>query len=258
MKKLLIDADYIVYKSCAAAETEIDWGNDVIVVSSRFSNARDKVNKELRKIQKQFDPFEVHTEMILFFSDSQNFRKKILPEYKGHRNRKKPCGYKRVIEDLKKQYTVIIMPELEADDAMGIHATMHPGQVICSPDKDMRQIPGDLYDMSELSTVSKEEGMQWHYIQTLAGDQTDGYSGVPGIGIKKATTLFEEKGYNWDTIAAAFIQKGLTEDDALVNARLAKILQVEDYDFKQDKPILFTPSSTTSDRADDGAGPKTT
>ena len=53
MKKLLIDADYIVYKSCAAAETEIDWGNDVIVVSSRFSNARDKVNKELRKIQKQ-------------------------------------------------------------------------------------------------------------------------------------------------------------------------------------------------------------
>ena len=77
MKKLLIDADYIVYKSCAAAETEIDWGNDVIVVSSRFSNARDKVNKELGKIQKQFDPFEVQTEMVLFFSDSLNFRKNI-------------------------------------------------------------------------------------------------------------------------------------------------------------------------------------
>ena len=257
MKKLLIDADYIVYKSCAAAETEIDWGNDVIVVSSRFSNARDKVNKELRKIQKQFDPFEVHTEMILFFSDSQNFRKKILPAYKGHRNRKKPCGYKRVIEDLKNDYQVIIMPTLEADDAMGIHATMHPGQVICSPDKDMRQIPGDLYDMDKLSTVRKEEGMQWWYIQTLAGDQTDGYSGVPGIGIKKATTLFEEAGYTWETIRDAFIRAGQTEEDALVNARLAKILQVEDYDFTTEQPILFTPTASSSDGTDDGAGLKT-
>ena len=84
MKKLLIDADYIVYKSCAAAETEIDWGNDVIVVSSRFSNARDKVDKELKKISYAFGDCN---DMILFFSDSQNFRKKILPEYKGHRNR---------------------------------------------------------------------------------------------------------------------------------------------------------------------------
>ena len=37
--KLLIDADFIVYKSCAAAETEIDWGDDVIMVTSKFSDA---------------------------------------------------------------------------------------------------------------------------------------------------------------------------------------------------------------------------
>ena len=36
--KLLIDADYIVYKSCAAAETEIDFGEDLIVVTSNFSD----------------------------------------------------------------------------------------------------------------------------------------------------------------------------------------------------------------------------
>jgi hypothetical protein len=34
--KLLIDADYIVYKACAGAEDEIDWGNDVIMVVSSY------------------------------------------------------------------------------------------------------------------------------------------------------------------------------------------------------------------------------
>ena len=37
VKKLLVDADFIVYKCCAAAEDEIDWGDDVIVVISKFS-----------------------------------------------------------------------------------------------------------------------------------------------------------------------------------------------------------------------------
>jgi len=88
--KLLIDADFIVYKNCAAAETELDFGNDVIVVTSNFSDAYAATNRELSRIKNKFGDF---SEVILFFSDSENFRKKILPEYKGHRNRKKPCGY---------------------------------------------------------------------------------------------------------------------------------------------------------------------
>ena len=31
--KALIDADYTVYKSCAGAEEDIDWGDDVITVT---------------------------------------------------------------------------------------------------------------------------------------------------------------------------------------------------------------------------------
>ena len=238
--KLLIDADYIVYKSCAAAETEIDWGDDTILVTSQFSDAYAATNRELTKIKNKFGSFST---LILFFSDSINFRKKILPDYKGHRNRKKPCGYKRVINALKEEYKVIIKPTLEADDAMGIYATKYPGNMIVSPDKDMRQIPGKLYNFEDAFTVSSEEGAKWHLIQTCAGDSTDGYGGIPGIGVKRAELLFEEHGYSWKTVVKAFKDKDLSEDIALINARLARILTVTDYDFATKKPKLWTPSS---------------
>ena len=238
---LLIDADYIVYKACAAAEVDVDFGNDVIVVQSKFSDALRMVERDLYKIARDIGTFD---DSILFFSDSTNFRKCIDPEYKGHRNRKKPCGYRRVIEKLKEDYQVEIMPSLEADDTLGIWATKEPGHIICSPDKDMRQIPGDLYDFSDaVTTITEEEGDHWHLVQTLAGDQTDGYSGVPGYGVKRAEALFNTHGYTWETVVKAFEEKDLTEDDAIRNARLARILRNTDYDFERREPILW--SATT-------------
>ena len=238
--KLLVDADYIVYKSCASAEEDFDFGDDVIVVASRFSEAMKATERELGKLKTEF--LWDAPELILFFSDSKNFRKKIYPDYKGHRNRKKPCGYKRVINELTNRYEVIVMPWLEADDALGIYATAYPDCILCSPDKDMRQIPGRLYDMNETVTIDKAEGDKWHYIQTLAGDQTDGYAGVPGYGVKTSAKYLEKEGYTWEAIVKAFESKGMTEDDALLNARLAKILQAKDYDFEQHEPIPWCPS----------------
>ncbi len=252
--KLLIDADFIVYKSCAACENEADYGNDVIVVTSKFSDAYHQVTKALSNIRNNF--LWDLPEPILFFSDSRNFRKKIYPDYKGHRNRKKPCGYRRVINALADEYEVITYPELEADDGMGIYATANPGNIVVSPDKDLRQIPGRLYNMDETMMITPVEGAKWHLIQTLAGDQTDGYSGVPGIGIKRAVSLFDEHGYSWKTVVKAFQDKDLTEDDALMNARLARILTCTDYDSEKQAVIPWTPSADY--KIDDGAGIQTT
>jgi len=134
LTKLLIDADYTVYKCCASVEDEIDWGDDVIMVVSKFSEAMNAVKRDLTKIKNEFMWDE--PELVLFFSDSKNFRKKIYPDYKGHRNRKKPCGYRRVIKALGEEFTLIKMPTLEADDALGIYATMYPVNIICSRDRD--------------------------------------------------------------------------------------------------------------------------
>ncbi len=235
--KLLIDCDYIVYKCCAATETEIDFGEDLIVVTSNFSEAYKNVKRDIQRVQDEF----LCNDVILFFTSPNNFRKKILPEYKGHRQRKKPCGFKRVINNLKNEYKVVVKDGLEADDALGIFATKYPGNVLVSPDKDMRQIPGELYDFKDQSTITPEEGAKWHLIQTMAGDNTDGYSGGPGIGVKKAEKIFEEKGYTWKAVVETFEEKDMTEEDALCNARLARILTADDYNFETKEPILWTP-----------------
>jgi DNA polymerase-1 len=240
---LLIDADYILYKNAAACEVDLDYGDDVIVVQSRFSELQKMLLWDLNKILDALNWFD-DDDVILFFSDSVNFRKEIYQEYKGHRNRKKPCGYKRAINWLKDLYEVKVFPTLEADDALGIWQTKDPSEdhIIVSPDKDMRQIPGRLYDLNtHVVTITPEEGNRWHLIQTLSGDQTDGYGGCPGIGIKKAEALFDKHGESWATVVQAFEKAGLTEEDALLNARLARILQSTDYDHSAGTVRLWNP-----------------
>lgn len=248
MISLLIDADYIVYKACAAAEYDIDWGDDVIMVGSKFSEAYTNVKRELSRIKSGY----LDSEIILFFSDSINFRKSVDNDYKGHRNRKKPCGYRRVIHHLHDEYRVIRMPTLEADDALGIYATSNDDCVIVSPDKDLKQIPGTLYNLTETFTIDKQSGWEWFLIQTLSGDSTDGYSGAPGFGIKTSTKFFTEYGYTWNSVVRAFDSKNLPESEALKNARLAKILTADDYDFEKNRPILWTPTNADN-RSDCGA-----
>ena len=77
--KILIDADYIVYKSCAAAESEVDFGDDVILVTSNFNDAYNAAKREIAKIEKKLGDF---SNTILFFSDSVNFRKKFYQNIK--------------------------------------------------------------------------------------------------------------------------------------------------------------------------------
>jgi len=59
----LIDCDYIVYKSCTACEYDVDWGDEVILVQSRFTDAYKMVERELFKISNDLGCFD---DSILF------------------------------------------------------------------------------------------------------------------------------------------------------------------------------------------------
>ena len=238
---LLIDSDFLAYKAAQACEIGIDFGEDVIIAQSQFSEVLKVFNNELNKVTKAM----MEDDFILYFSSTKNFRKKIYPDYKGHRMKRKPLGYKRLVNYCRENYNFKLIEGLEADDTIGIEATRFadPHNIIVSPDKDMRQIPSTLWDMkNDVVEITKDDGDRWHLIQSLSGDPTDGYSGCPGIGVKRASELLDKNENKWEAVCKAYRDRGLSDDDALLNARLAKILQKEDFDHDRNQPILWTPN----------------
>ena len=237
---LLIDSDFLAYKAAQACEIGIDFGEDVIIAQSQFSEVLRVFHNELNKVTKAM----MDDDFILYFSSTENFRKKIYPDYKGHRMKRKPLGYKRLVNYCRDNHNFKLIEGLEADDTIGIEATRHadPSNIIVSPDKDMRQIPSVLWNMTDdVIEITEEEGDRWHLVQSLSGDPTDGYSGCPGIGVKRATELLDKNENQWEAVCKAYRDRGLSDDDALLNARLAKILRNENYDHDRNQPILWNP-----------------
>jgi len=141
-------------------------------------------------------------------------------------------------------YTSYLRPNLEADDCIGILATTKKNSIIVSGDKDFKSVPGRFFDYKrgEFYDISVDKADYWHLYQTLIGDTADNYSGCPGIGEKTAEKILAE-GATWACVVAQYEKKGLTEADALVQARVARILRREDYDMKIKEPILWTPKA---------------
>jgi len=82
-------------------------------------------------------------------------------------------------------------------------------------------------------------------LQTLMGDAVDGYKGCKGIGKIKANRLLDntpQKNW-WRMVVKTYEAAGMTEGDALVQARVARILRNKDYDSETKQPILWRPDA---------------
>jgi DNA polymerase-1 len=186
-------------------------------------------------------------EFKLCYTSKNNFRNVVYPEYKGNRVSRKPVGYGALKEWSKEKYPHFEKPTLEADDVLGILATKFKGKtIIVTMDKDLKTIPGKLWHLNQklegqLLTVTEDDAWRWFLTQTLTGDVTDGFPGCPGIGPVTAKKLLDSKGATWETVKHAYIKAGLTEADALTQARCARILHESDWDFEKEEVKLWTP-----------------
>lgn len=184
---------------------------------------------------------------ILCFTDrtEKNFRKTLVsPDYKANRKDvRKPLALSSLEAYAYKNHRTAKYPSLEADDVIGILATRYPNCVIYSVDKDLDQIPGRHFDGSAEYIVTQEQGYRFFMSQVITGDPTDGYKGCPGSGPKAADkTLSGPPDSWWDSVVHLYDKAGLTEDGALTQARMARILTSELYDPDTGKVTLWSPT----------------
>lgn len=136
--------------------------------------------------------------------------------------------------------------------------------------KEMALGPAGMFSYADfIQDVSEASADYFHLRQTLTGDVTDGYPGCPGIGPVRADELLTEglvltpserviqrgarkgeteikwtpttPGTPWEVVVSAYASAGLSEEVALLNARVARIARAADYDFKNKEIKLWHP-----------------
>ncbi len=235
---LLIDADFFLYRAVQSSELEMEFDADCTVIVGDFNKAKGMFLRNIQELQQRFESDKV----LLTFTDKQNFRKDVDPNYKGNRTKRKPAGYTKAKRWAMETYESIVYPRLEADDTLGILATNGSldNFVLISPDKDMAQIPCRIYDLKREYTQTEDAARHTVYMQTLHGDSTDGYRGCPGIGPKRAAAVLAEctDGDYWPLVVKAYEDAGLTEKEALQSFYLARILRHTDWDAENQVPLF--------------------
>jgi DNA polymerase-1 len=259
MRTALIDADILAYQAASVSEKATDWGDGLWTLHAFEEEAALAFETSLSRVLEKVEA----TNFFLAFSDSSNWRKEVLPTYKGNRAENRKPMLLKWIKQYAQKYDCITIPTLEGDDVMGIWATGGSKQgpvrefIICTTDKDLKTIPGKHYNFGrdEFFEISEHQADYYHMMQSLTGDATDGYSGLPGCGPKTAEKILQkslEEGtpwadpqqlreIYWKHVVAAYDKAGFGEEEALVQARVARILRAEDYDTILKKVILWKP-----------------
>ena len=235
-RTLLVDGDIVAYKAAVIAETPIDWGNGVWTLHAHEKDVIGSMEEFMSKIIEESGCDKV----ITCLSGDKLYRKDVAPYYKANRKgTRKPMLLNFAKKYLADNYNGKVEDRLEADDLLGILGSADKNTVIWSIDKDLLTIPAYHLLDGKVTEVDQEEADYWFLYQTLVGDSTDNYKGCPTVGAKTADKLLQEHGATWQTVVNAFADKGLGEEVAVENARLARILRDGEYDFKTQEVSLW-------------------
>ena len=190
---------------------------------------------------------------IVCLSDPSHryWRHDLFADYKPNRPEGPPAGLAPALAALRSEFICRELPALEADDVMGIlatHAGIEGERVMVAVDKDLLTIPGLHFNPKRpadgVTDVSARDAGFNHLAQALTGDSSDGYPGCPGVGPKTVRRILwgDDPALWWKQVLLAFQRKRLGEADALLQARLARILHAEDYDIAAARVTPWEPA----------------
>jgi len=194
-KKLLIDADYLIYGIGFASEED----------SEKFAKSRlVETLEDLVYLHLKADSYEA------FLTGKNNYRYEIAKTvpYKGNRkDAKKPKHYDALRECMITRLGAVIVDGQEADDEVAIRMTKEPDQyLLVGVDKDLRQIPGWHHNPHKAQTeyIDDFQAYKSFCLQLLTGDRVDNIPGLEGIGPKKAAKALQDATTKKDLLRAAF------------------------------------------------------
>lgn len=168
----LIDADSIIYIIAAGCgDTE-----DVYAICQE---ADQFVSQMLVQLQCR--------QYAGYFSPKKCFRHDIYPEYKGKRKPPSEVIQKwkpTIYAWLRQKWGFGEWDNHEADDAVSIMQSNMLNSIICSPDKDLKQVPGNNFDYRKgtRSYITQEMADYNFCYQMLLGDSGDNIPGCKGVG----------------------------------------------------------------------------
>jgi hypothetical protein len=277
-KSLLIDGDQFIFKACVAVEEEVRWDDQNHVLYANFNKAWGNLTGMMDRI---FERFETREHAMCFseppnfrFEIDPTYKGKRDP-------RKPLCyaRVREAVNEQYNCISMPGLEADDVMGILATKPQTRFKHVIVSQDKDMRTIPADVWNGEHLLQVTPEEADRFHLYQTLIGDSSDGYPGCPGVGPVAAEKFLEapyrliprehtftrgpRKGttetrweplslaqhdwsqlkgnFLWTGVVSHYEAAGLTEADALKQARLARILRWSDWDRENKRPILWTP-----------------
>lgn len=194
--RVLIDADSLIY---------------VIAWNYREEGTEEEVKESCDQMLAEIMTMTRGTDYLGVFSPKFSFRQAAYryAKYKAGRG-EKPEWLIRWQDTIKSRFELkhgfFTIPELEADDVVAaagqILTAKGEDRIICSPDKDLRQVPGLIYVPKKqvgdtiiegnILNISEEDANYTFWMQMLTGDSTDNVAGVPGLGEVKAKKVLLE------------------------------------------------------------------
>ena len=248
---LLFDGDVIAYQQAVVTEKAINWGDDMWTLHSDAAEARQRVDAFISDLVEALKASDYT--VAVSCPREHGFRRGLYPGYKAHRDSKRgPLVLPDLRQHLIEKHRAFHRKNLEADDILGILATeklpRSVERIIVSIDKDFHGVPGRYLNCGReddgVYETTQADAAYFHAFQTLTGDSSDGYSGCPGIGPVKAERILADVAPSdyWTVIVETFKKNSLSKREALLNARLAYILQSKDYNRKTGKIRLWTPT----------------
>lgn len=244
-KLIILDVESYLYKASHACRELKEVKDFIYQEQYDIRKGIDYIDGAVKRLKNKLKAQDV---VMVVGDPNENFRKTLYPTYKGNRTQPKPLMYELLLDYIITKYEVVSLSTLEADDVARIiyedkKNFSQEEKVIVSIDKDFYTVPNvqflrDLNDDAVVEFINEETARYNLMLQTIMGDATDGYSGIPLWGKAKTVKWLREKPRIWADVLKLYQDNDLTGDDYVKNKYCAKLVGLKNYDLEKGQVIL--------------------